>query len=58
LKKDPLQQRALEFAGGEAAMQALWKHFFKTAAIKERVNPKLQRQNVPLKYRKHLTEFE
>lgn len=52
------QQRALEFAGGEAQVQALWRHFFKTAAIKERTNPKLQRQNVPLKYRKHLTEFE
>ena len=52
------QERALEFAGGEAGVQALWRHFFKTAAIKERTNPKLQRQNVPLKYRKNLTEFE
>lgn len=52
------QQRALEFAGGEEQVRALWRHFFKTAAIKERINPKLQRQNVPLKYRKHLTEFE
>ncbi len=52
------QERALEFAGGEEQVRALWRHFFKTAAIKERVNPKLQRQNVPLKYRKHLTEFE
>jgi probable DNA metabolism protein len=52
------QERALEFAGKEARVQALWKHFFKTAAIKERTNPRLQRQNVPLKYRKHLTEFE
>jgi len=50
--------RALEFDGKEAEVQALWKHFFKTAAIKERTNPKLQRQNVPLKYRKNLTEFE
>lgn len=30
----------------------------KTVAIKERINPKLQRQNVPLKYRGNLTEFE
>jgi len=51
-------ERALEFDGKEAEVQTLWKHFFKTAAIKERTNPKLQRQNVPLKYRKHLTEFE
>lgn len=52
------QQRALEFAGGEAAVQDLWRHFFRTAAIKERTNPELQRRNVPLKYRRHLTEFE
>ncbi len=52
------QQKALEFAGGEAAVQGLWRHFFKTAAIKERTNPELQRRNVPLKYRRHLTEFE
>ncbi|MDO8805557.1 MAG: TIGR03915 family putative DNA repair protein [Elusimicrobiota bacterium] len=42
----------------EAEVRKLWKHFFKTAAIAERVNPKLQRQNVPLKYRKNLTEFD
>ena len=50
--------RALELDGKEEAVQALWKLFFTTVAIKERINPKLQRQNVPLKYRKHLTEFE
>ncbi|OGR37980.1 MAG: hypothetical protein A2X29_09240 [Elusimicrobia bacterium GWA2_64_40] len=48
---------APEFDGKEDRVQALWRHFFKTAAIKERTNPKLQRQNVPLKYRKNLTEF-
>jgi len=52
------QAKALEFDGREAAVQELWRHFFKTAAIKERTNPRLQRQNVPLKYRKDLTEFE
>ena len=50
--------KALEFDGKEDAVQALWKSFFKTIAIKERLNPKLQRQFVPLKYRKHLTEFD
>jgi probable DNA metabolism protein len=50
--------RALEFDGKEAEVQALWKHFFKTVAIKERINPKLQRQNVPRKYRANLTEFD
>lgn len=42
----------------ETEARELWKHFFKTAAIKERINPKLQRRNVPLKYRKNLTEFD
>jgi len=51
------QAKALEFDGKEGQVQALWRHFFKTAAIKERTNPELQRQNVPLKYRKNLTEF-
>jgi len=51
------QERALEFDGKEDQVQALWRQFFKTAAIKERTNPRLQRQNVPLKYRRNLTEF-
>lgn len=51
-------ERALELDGNEDAVQKLWKHFFKTIAIKERLNPELQRQFVPLKYRKNLTEFE
>jgi probable DNA metabolism protein len=50
--------KALELYGKETEVQALWKHFFKTVAIKERINPKLQRQNVPLKYRGNLTEFD
>jgi len=50
--------RALEFDGKEEAVQALWRHFFKTIAIKERLNPGLQRQNVPLKYRRNITEFD
>jgi probable DNA metabolism protein len=54
----PLAAATILEDGKEAEVQALWKHFFKTAAIKERINPKLQRQNVPLKYRKNLTEFE
>ncbi len=52
------QAKALEFDGKEEQVQALWRHFFKTAAIKERTNPRLQRRNVPLKYRANLTEFE
>lgn len=34
----------------------LWKLFFDTIAIKERINPKLQRNNMPLRFRGHMTE--
>ena len=54
----PLDSARLLEDAKEAKVRELWQHFFKTAAIKERINPRLQRQNVPLKYRKNLTEFE
>ena len=36
---------------------ALWQRYFQRHAIIERHNPKLQQKHVPLRYRKHLTEF-
>ena len=36
---------------------ALWQRYFQRHAIKERHNPKLQQKHVPLRYRKHLVEF-
>lgn len=44
--------------GTEDAYSALWKAFFKSVAIRERKNPRLQMQFVPKKYRKNLTEFQ
>lgn len=41
----------------EKRMASLWRAFFDSVAIKERINPKLQRQFVPLKYRRNITEF-
>ena len=41
----------------ENNIRVLWKQYFETMAIKERVNPKLQRQFVPVRYRSHLPEF-
>lgn len=35
----------------------LWKIFFENIAIKERINPKLQRNNLPIRFRKDMTEF-
>lgn len=37
--------------------EELWKIFFDSIAIKERINPKLQRNNLPLRFRKDMTEF-
>jgi probable DNA metabolism protein len=36
---------------------SMWKKYFKSIAISERKNPKLQRQFVPARYRKYLPEF-
>ena len=41
----------------EKQLQKLWKLFVDTIAIKERVNPKLQRQMLPLRFRKYMKEF-
>lgn len=36
----------------------MWKTFFHTISIKERSNPKCQRGHLPLRYRKHMAEFQ
>jgi probable DNA metabolism protein len=40
----------------EKEIQAMWQTFFKTIAIPDRKNPRLQRSNMPMKYWKYLTE--
>lgn len=40
----------------EKLFQQLWKQYFKSIAIKERTNPKLQRQHMPVRFWKYLTE--
>jgi probable DNA metabolism protein len=40
----------------EKLFQELWKNYFKSLAIKERINPKLQRRNMPARFWKYLTE--
>ncbi len=42
----------------ETEYSVLWKAFFKSVAIKERENYNLQRNQVRLRYRKHMTEFQ
>ncbi len=46
-----------EISYEEDEYQDLWKIFFKHIAIKERINPKLQRNNLPLRFRGDMIEF-
>ncbi|WP_310603919.1 TIGR03915 family putative DNA repair protein [Anaerosporobacter sp.] len=41
----------------EEELEQLWKAFVKSIAIKERTNMKLQRQNLPIRFRGNMTEF-
>jgi probable DNA metabolism protein len=43
-------------AENEKLFQDLWKSYFKSMTIKERINPKLHRQNMPQRFWKYLTE--
>ena len=43
-------------AEDEKLFQDLWKGYFKSMTIKERINPKLQRQHMPKRFWKYLTE--
>jgi probable DNA metabolism protein len=43
-------------AEDEKLFQKMWKVYFKSMAIKERINPKLHKQHLPKRYWKYLTE--
>ena len=43
-------------AEDEKQFQQLWKTYFKSLAIRERLNPKLHRQHLPVRFWKYLTE--
>lgn len=40
----------------EKLFRLLWKEYFKSIAIKERLNPRLHRQHLPVRFWKYLTE--
>ena len=48
----------LPCTAGEEFFRELWQRYFHRLAIAECLNPKLQRQNLPRKHRRHLPEFE
>lgn len=45
-----------QMAENEAMFQDFWKSYIKTLTIRERLNPKLQRQHMPVRFWKYLTE--
>jgi probable DNA metabolism protein len=51
------QERVREVSAYEDQYRELWISFFDHIAIKERVNPKLHRNNLPLRFRGDMTEF-
>lgn len=46
-----------EVSADEKEYRRLWKNYFDNIAIKERTNPRCQRNFMPTRYRKHLTEM-
>lgn len=50
--------RAAELSEREEEFQDLWKRFCSSVSIRERENTELQQQNLPLRFRKNMTEFE
>lgn len=52
------QERLHEISIKEDEYRELWKAFFERIAITERVNYKLQRGNLPLRFRTDMTEFK
>lgn len=57
LSSDITEEQLLSFSGlseKEQQFQALWKRFFDTIAIEERINPDLQRSLMPLRFRKYM----
>lgn len=59
--QEGMQEGALPAAmadGSEELYSRMWKEYYETLAIKERINPSLRRRNMPVRYWKHMTEFQ
>ena len=55
LKRGKLAEEKV--SAGEALFQEMWRTYFESTTIKERLNLKLQRQHMPQRYWKYLTEM-
>lgn len=49
---------ALQTTDDDKLFQQMWKEYFKALAIKERINPRLQRKNMPVRFWQYLTEYK
>lgn len=56
-KNIEVMDKKLEFAECEESVKKLWKAFCRSVSIDERCNLELQKQLLPLKFRKFMTEF-
>lgn len=52
-----IEEEQLQMSECEESIKKLWKTFYQSIAIQERSNLELQRQLLPLKFRKFMTEF-
>lgn len=50
--------KRLEEKAQEDAFADMWNEFFRSITIEERTNPRCQRNFLPLRYRKYMTEFQ
>jgi len=55
---DVPQSVQVDFCDDEKQIQDLWGTFFNAVTIKERINKSLQRNNLPLRYRGNMLEFQ
>jgi probable DNA metabolism protein len=53
---DTVPGKLPSLAEGEEFFELLWREYFKSMAIKERINPRLQKQMMPVRYWKYLSE--
>ena len=45
-------------AADEERFQDLWRTYFRSLTIRERLNPRKQRQDMPVRFWPHLTEMQ
>lgn len=57
MQEADLEELDLTYSLEEEQMQKLWKLFVDSIAIRERVNRNLQKQMLPLRFRKYMKEF-